>query len=65
MSEFSGIQADNNVDRNQYVPTNVGPMLAQDSEAYRCFTKQQFSRNLQIFMVNYVMVVESFYPVFK
>ena len=39
-------------------------LLAQNSEAWNCFTQQQFSAKLQAYMINYVISVSSYYPLY-
>lgn len=63
--DFAPVDAQ--LDRANFVPTNImtGNLLSPTNHAYTCFVDQKFSNTLQAFMVNYVLSVSSFYPVYK
>lgn len=56
----------NNASRGLFVPTKMleDNLLSDTTEAWECFTKQQFSGNLQAFLVNYVITISSNYSVY-
>lgn len=62
---FNTDTQDQNLDRSNIVPTAIlsKDLLSETSEAYKCFTEQAFSANLQTFLINYVMSVSSYYSV--
>lgn len=53
--------------RAMYVPSNLAAanLLSTTSTALTCFTRQQFSSNLQVFLVNYNISVQNYYPIYK
>lgn len=55
------------VDQTSKLPTGIASSgnLSGTSDALTCFREQQFSQKLQVFMVSYVMSVNSFYAVYK
>lgn len=46
-------------DRGNLVPTKIMEqnLMSSTSEAYKCFVNQQFSANLQAYMINYVISI--------
>jgi hypothetical protein len=63
--QYSPVDA--TLERATYIPTNIFStgQLSLTSSAYTCFTKQKFSADLQAFMVNYVLSIQSYYTVYK
>ena len=57
-------------DRGYLIPISLAQksgndvLLSPATEAWECFTKQQFSRRLQLFMVQYVMTTSGYYSVY-
>ena len=52
--------------KGEFVPSSLleQNLLAPDSNALRCYTTQSFSKKLQVYLVNYVASVTSYYPVY-
>lgn len=50
----------------QFVPESVirQGILSPTSEALHCFSYQLFSQKLQIYMINYNIAVNSYYPIY-
>jgi hypothetical protein len=59
--------SDSTVDQTSKIPTNIASSgkLSGTSDALTCFREQQFSEKLQVFLVSYVMSVNSYYAVYK
>ena len=55
------------IQRGNLVPTNIvrEGLLSTTSEAYECYVNQQFSANLQTYMINYVISVSGYYSVYS
>lgn len=47
--------------RGMEIPTNAISKLSKTSLDTDCFMKQQFSNELQVFLINYVFNVTSYY----
>ena len=39
-------------------------LLSATSDALNCFASQQFAAKLQIYLVNYVVSISSYYPIY-
>ncbi len=53
--------------RADYVPSNLAAadLLSTTNSAVLCYTKQQFSASLQVFLVNYNITVQNYYSIYK
>lgn len=49
--------------RGMSIPTNIIKLLSENSSAENCFVHQKFSQNLQVYLVNYVLNISSFYDI--
>jgi hypothetical protein len=58
---------DESLQRATYIPSNIAAsgLLSTTNNAIICFTRQQFSSGLQVFLVNYVVNVQNYYPIYK
>lgn len=58
---------DATLQRANYIPSNiaVSHLLSTTNSAYTCFTQQKFSADLQAFLINYVITVQSYYSIYK
>lgn len=52
-----------NLDKNRglNIPTNSVSKLSESSSATDCFVRQQFSNELQVYLINYVFNITSYY----
>lgn len=66
-ANISYTPVDSRVQRADYVPSNLAAsgLLSETNKALLCYTKQVFSGDLQVFLINYNISVNSFYPIFK
>jgi hypothetical protein len=64
---FSALKTDSTIDTDLNVPTKIleKGLLSKTSEAYDCFAYQKFSSKLQMFLINYNIIVSSLYPIYK
>lgn len=55
------------VDRSSKLPTAIATSgkLSPTSDALTCFREQKFCARLQVFLVSYVVSVNSYYSVYK
>ncbi len=49
--------------RNDQIPVGTLKSISKTNFGYDCFVGQQFSANLQTYLISYVNYVSSFYPV--
>lgn len=58
---------DAQLQRADFIPSNLAAsgLLSSDNKAINCYTKQIFSGDLQVFLVSYVISVQSYYSIFK
>lgn len=58
---------DGKLDQANLISTNIisQGLLSDNSHAYDCFAKQQFSAKLQAFLIQYVLSISSYYSVYK
>lgn len=62
MSNFS-FSGDAGSTQNRNIPINIvqSGLLSKTSEAFECFVNQQFSLELQTFLINYNQSISSYY----
>lgn len=58
---------DATLQRADFVPSNLAAagLLSSDNKAINCYTKQTFSGDLQVFLVSYVVSIQSYFSVYK
>lgn len=54
------------LDRGYLIPVSLAQksLFSPYTEAWDCFTQQGFSKNLQLFLVSYVMTTSGYYSVY-
>jgi hypothetical protein len=67
MADALNLSNSTQVTRGSLVPTKIleNSMLSETSEACDCFVDQQFSANLQTFLINYVVSISGNYSVYS
>ena len=62
-----GDTVDTTLQKANYVPTNISrqDLVSSTNHAYECFVRQKFSKSMQLYLISYVLSVNSFQAIYK